>query len=307
MDKFIYWMKKLGILRTGVYTAKGDAKKMVDMEIKSELYQSDKEIEKEMKDKKAAKKEKKSVSKDDQKTEDPRKNNSAIGKIIFWILAVIGLFFLLAFWGAGWSFWTIIGLLMWGFFLRWIWIHVASGLLALGKIIFLAAVVIFLSLIFATPKEEGMGASVKVEKSDKTSSEKQNSSSDLAKGVEKDTVAELLLYLKKDTKLDFSEIEDDEIVWPAERIKLQLQKAKSFKAEDLSAKEFDKLQEYFIDLGADSGGIGYTFTPPAGTQSAGFVLKGKENIGMMCVLMGLEDEGVWIGCGWGPTSNPNSK
>jgi cell division protein FtsL len=196
---------------------------------------------------------------------------------------------------------------MWGFFLRWIWIHVASGLLALGKIIFLAAVVIFLSLIFTTPKEDGMGVNVKIEKSNKATSKKEDSSSDLAKGVEKDTVAEFLLDLKKDTKLDFSKIEDDEVIWPAERIKLELQKAKSFEAEDLSAKDFDKLQKYFIDLDADNGGIGYTFTRPGGTQSAGFALKGEEHSGMMCVLVGLINDGVSIGCGWGPNDNPNSK
>jgi len=307
MEKVFYWLKKLGILRSGTFTAKGDAKKMVDMEVKSELYQSDKEIGKEAKEKKTIKKKKKRVSKNDQKEEEPKKSSGVMGKIIFWILAVIGLFFLLVFWSVGWSFWTIAGLLMWVFFLRWTWVHVTSGLLALGKIIFLAVLIIFLSLIFATPKEDGMGANVKVEKSDKTSSKKEDSSSDLAKGVKKDTVAEFLLDLKKDTKLDFSEIEDKEVIWPAEMISLQLQKAKSFTAEDLSVKEFDKLQKYFLDLGADSGGIGFTFIPPKGTQSAGFVLKGEEYIGMMCVLMGLEKDGVSIGCGWGPNSNSNSK
>ncbi len=90
-------------------------------------------------------------------------------------------------------------------------------------------------------------------------------------------------------------------------IGVKLQKVKSFTAEDLSAKDFDKLQEYFLDSDASTGGIGFTFVPPAGTQSSGFALTEKEYSGMMCVLVGLEDDGVWVGCGWGPTSNPNSK
>jgi hypothetical protein len=59
MDKVVYWLKKLGILRAGVFTAKGDAKKIVDMEIKGELYQSDKEIDKEMVKKEKSKKRRK--------------------------------------------------------------------------------------------------------------------------------------------------------------------------------------------------------------------------------------------------------
>jgi len=308
MDKFIYWMKKLGILRADVYTAKGDAKKMVDMKMKSELYQSDKEIEDENNKKNTKKK--KTVSKSDQKTKNSKKDNNIIGKIFFWILAAIGLFFLLAFWGAGWSFWTIVALLMWGFFLRWTWFHIASGSLALGKIIFFGAVVIVFSLVVIPSGEDEIGAKVKLEKngkSNETSSKKEVSSSALAKGVEKDTVAEFLLDLKKETRLDFSEIENNEVVWPAEKISLDLQKAKSFEAENLSAKDFDKLQKYFLDLGADKGGIGFIFTPPAGTQSSGFALRNKEHLGMMCILIGTKNEGVVVGCGWGPNSNPNSK
>lgn len=296
MEKVIYWLKKLGILRMGSFKAKGSAKKMVEMEMKSELYQSDKEIEKEN-SKKSKKKQGKKVTK---------KSKNIIGKIVFWILAVIGFFFFLAFWGAGWSFWTIVGVLMWGFFLRWTWVHITSGFLALGKIIFLGAVVVFLSLVFATP-EEGTGGDVKKEESKEKSATKDKKDSGLAKGVKNDTVAKFLLKLKKSTKLDFSKIEDDELSWTAQNMGLKLQKVKSFTATDLSAKDFDKLQKYFLDSGADTGGIGFTFVPPVGTQSAGFALKEKEYSGMMCVLMGIEDEGVWVGCGWGPTSNPNSK
>ncbi|MBT3356380.1 hypothetical protein HN784_01350 [bacterium] len=297
MDKIIYWLKKLGILRVGGFAAKGDAKKMVDMEIESELYQSEEEID--------AEKRKKEIKKNIKPA--AKKSKNTVGKIIFWFLLAIGVFFLLAFWGSGWSFGTIIGVLIWAIFLRWTWVHVTSGLLALGKIIFLGAVVIVMSFIVATPDEDGMGVDVKIEKSQKEGSKKEDKSSKLAKGVEKDTVAKFLIDLEKETDLDFSKIKDDEVSWTAERVGLKLQKAKSFTAEDLSAKDFDKLQEYFLDLGADTGGLGFTFAPPAGTQSSGFALKDKENSGMMCVLIGTEGDGVWIGCGWGPTNNPNSK
>jgi hypothetical protein len=183
--------------------------------------------------------------------------------------------------------------------------------LALGKIVVLGAAVIFLSLIFATPAEDGMGVSVKLEKNKKDSpgifsEEKGNSSS--RKASEDDTVTKFLKELEKETDINFSKIKDDEVTWTAERVNLKLQKGKSFKAENLSARDFDKIQEFFLGLGADAGGIGFTFTPPTETVSAGFALKGKEYNGMMCVLMGSnENDDVWIGCGWGPTDNPNSK
>jgi len=296
MDKIAYWLKKLGILRSGSFTVKGDAKKMAEMEVKSELYQSNKEINKENIEK----------PKGDQNNTAPKKNENKIGKIFFWIFIAIGGFFFLAFWGTGWSFWTIVGVLMWGFFLRWIWVHVTSGFLAVGKIIFIGLVIIVCSFIFATPEEDGMGVNVKLEKNE-TESSKGQSNSDLAKGVDNDTVAEFLLDLKKSTKLDFSKIENDELSWTAERVSLKLQKVKSFTATDLSAKDFDKLQKYFLDSGANTGGIGFTFVPPTGTQSSGFVLKEEKYSGIMCVLMEIKGEGVLIGCGWGPTSNPNSK
>jgi len=300
MDKIIYWLKKIGILRAGKFSAKGTAKKMVDMEIRSELYQSDKEIDNE-KVKKAKKKNTKSVKK---------KNKNTVGKIIFWCLLAIGAFFLLAFWGTGWSFSTIMGVLIWAIFLRWTWVRVTSGLLVLGKIFFLGVVVIVISFVITTSDKNGIGDNMEIERiqrTEKESSKKEDNSSKLAKGVKKDTVARFLIDLEKETSLDFSKIKEDEVLWTAERVSLELQKAKSFTAEDLSAKDFDRVQEYFLDLKADEGGLGFTFVPPVGTQSAGFALRDKKHSGMMCVLTSTKNEGIWIGCGWGPTSNPNSK
>lgn len=296
MDKVIYWLKKLGILRAGTYSAKGDAKKIVDMEVKSELYQSDKEIEeeKERKEKPVKKK-------------GGKKKGGIIGKIIFWFMVLVGIFFFFAFWGVGWSFWTVVGLLMWALFLRWLWVHITSGFLALGKIFLLFAVLIVMSFIFASPGEDTVKLEVEKESTQKEDSKKEKKSSKLAKGVEKDAVAKFLIELEKETDLDFSKIKDDEVVWSSKNVSLDLSKGKSFTAEELSAKDFDKLQEYFLGLGADTGTIGFVFVPPVGTQSAGFAMRDKENDGMMCVLMGTENEGVWIGCGWGPTRNPNSK
>jgi hypothetical protein len=250
---------------------------------------------------------KKKVKKEESSVASRSGKNTA-GKIIFWILVLIGFFFLLAFWGSGWSFWTIIGLLMWAVFLRWTWVHITSGFLALGKIFFLGAVVIVLSLIFTTPAEDGMGVNLEIEKNQKNSNDQKKDSSSEKNTKEIDTITKFLKELEEETDLDFSKIKDDEVTWTAERINLKLQKGKSFKAKDLSLKDFDKIQEYFLDLGADTGGVGFTFVPPAETVSAGFVLKGKEYSGMMCVLMGSdENDDVWIGCGWGPTDNSNSK
>lgn len=300
MNKAIYWLKKLGILRAGKFSAKGDAKEMVDMEIKGELYQSDKEIE-------AEKKENKTITEAKATKKTAKKNGNMIGKITFGVLVLIGVFFLLAFWGAGWSFWTIVGLLMWLVFLRWLWVHVTSGLFALGKIVCLAVAVVFLSFVFATSDERGEESGVEKESTQKESTKKEKKSSKLAKGVEKDTVAKFLIDLEEETGLDFSKIEEEEVIWTSERVSLKLQKAKSFVAEDLSAKDFDRLEKYFLGFGADTGGVGFNFVPPVGTQSSGFAFRNKEHEGMMCVLVGVGEDGVRIGCGWGPTNNPNSK
>jgi hypothetical protein len=301
MDQIIYWLKKLGILRAGKFSAKGDAKKMTEMEVKSELYQSDKEIDREK-----SKKNKKNKAQKEDTTEIKK---STLGKAIFWIFVLIGVFFLLAFWGSGWSFWTIVGLLMWILFLRWTWVHITSGFLALGKIFFLGALVIVLSLVFATPDESGKKVKKDNDGIEKTKKEEiKEEESLLSKGVEEDMVAEILLELAENTGIDFSKIKDDEVIWTAERINLKLEKGKSFQAEDLSSKDFDKLQKFFLGYGADTGGIGFTFTPPTETLSSGFAFRDVDHSGMMCVLIGSEEgDGVWVGCGWGPTNNPNSK
>lgn len=295
MEKLIYWLKKAGILRSGVYTAKGDAKKVVEMDIKGELYQSDKEIEKEAQEKSGG----------DPKKVVSEKSKSKVGKIFFWVFLIIGLFFLLAFLGKGLTFWVAVGIAMWAYFLWWTWKHIAAGSLALGKMLVFGAVVFVVSIVIATPEEEGMGVSVDIEKEDAV-----NNVHDayLEEGVEDDAIVDFLLELKQGTKINFSRIQNDkDIVWPAGDISLALQKGKSFTAEDLSPKDFDKIQEYFLSTGADDGGIGFTFSGFEGKNAAGFALKHDPYKGMMCVLVGIDNDGVLVGCGWGPTDNPNSK
>lgn len=291
MEKIIYWLKKLGILRTGIFTAKGDAKDVVEMQIKGELYQSDKEIEEEFAQKSAGKEPQK---KDKKKT---------IGKVTFWIFVVIGIFFVLAFWGGGWTFWKFVCLCAWGIYLRWMWIHITEGFFAIGKILVFGAIVVVASLIFATPDEsENVGSMDNgVEKTDVKSDTVY-----MEDDVDDDYVVKFLHELDLSTGLNFSKIQNDDIVWTGGP-GLRLQKAKSFTAEDLSPQDFDKLQKFFLDLGANDGGIGFTFEPPAGTKSAGFALVDQEYSGLMCVLIGIDNDGVLVGCGWGPTNNPNSK
>lgn len=293
MKKIIYWLKKLGILRTGIFKAKGDAKKVVEMEIKGELYQSDKEIEKEA-EKKAKGDSKKIVSKE---------SKGKVGKIFFWIFVVLGLFFLLAFLSKG-LIWTAIGIVFWAYFLNWTWKHIKSGSLAIGKMFVFGAVIFVISIII-------IGSPKKDEKSIDTGSEEEavNDLHDayLEEGVEDDEIVNFLLELKEGTKINFSRIQNDKISWPAQNVTLDLQKGKSFTAEDLSPKDFDRIQEYFTDKGADDGGVGFKFNGIEGKKTAGFALRRNPYKGMMCILVGIDNEGVLIGCGWGPTDNPNSK
>lgn len=291
MEKIIYWLKKVGIMRSGVYTAKGDAKKIVEMEVDSELYQSDKEIEKEHE------------QKNNGKVSNKKDDKNIAGKITFGIFVVIGLFFLLAFWGGGWTFWTIIGLIMWSLFLRWMWVHITEGLFAIGKILVFGAIVIVASLIFASPEENSVENEQNMTKNgSKMSVESENKY--LVEGVENDHIAKFLLILREETGINFSKIQNDDVVWTGGP-GLQLQKAKSFGAEGLSPQDFDKLEKFFVGMGANDGGLGFTFVPPAGTQSSGFAMADVDNSGMMCVLIGVDNDGVMVGCGWGPTSNPN--
>ena len=291
MEKITYWLKKLGILRAGTYSAKGDAKKLTEMNVDSELYQSDGDIEKE------------NIQKNDIGYEEQKNKNKKISKIVFWIFVAIAVFFFLAFWGSGWSFWTFLGIIVWGVFLRWLWVHVTSGFFAIGKILVLGCVVIVLSFIFVDPEES---ADVSVEKKMEVTEKSEGNDMYLVDGVEDDHIVQFLLTLKKDTGINFSKIQNDEVVWTGGP-GLQLQKAKSFGVEELTPKDFDKIQKFFLDLGANNGGLGFEFVPPAGTQSSGFALTDEENTGMMCVLIGVDNEGVMVGCGWGPTGNPRAK
>jgi hypothetical protein len=290
MKRIIYWLKKIGVLRTGMYSAKGDADKVVEMNIKGELYQSDKEIEKEYE------------QKNNEKVPNKKNEKNTFGKVTFWIFVVIGVFFVLAFWGGGWSLWKIVGLVLWGVFLRWLWVHVTQGFFAIGKIFVFGTIVVVASLIFTTPDE-----SENVESVDKYTKrvEMKSESKYVEEGVDDDHVVKLLHELDESTGLNFSKIQNDEVVWTGGP-GLQLQKAKSFTAQNVTRQEVTSIEKFFTDLGANDGGIGFTFQAPQGVQASGFALGDAVYTGMMCIVRTVDND-VIVGCGWGPTNNPNSK
>jgi hypothetical protein len=107
--------------------------------------------------------------------------------------------------------------------------------------------------------------------------------------------------LKEETGINFGTPTDDDIVWPAANLELALQGGKSYAVEGLDSDHLDALQEFFLDRDANDGGIGFTFVPPAGTKSSGFVLPMEDEYsGLMCILVAIDNDGVLVGCGWGP-------
>lgn len=251
--------------------------------------------------------------------DEKQKSKNSLGKIFFVIFSIIALFFFFAFWGSGWSFRTILGIIFWVFFLKWLWTQSQVTSFNVGKMLVFGSILIVVSFFIPTPRDDDSfkttNTTIKESEVKKvTSTDKKVTSTDkvasldtsyLEDGVENDIVVKLLFDIERYMGITFSKIQnDDNVIWSSQNVQLQLEKSKSFYGEGLAPKDLDKLKSYFINNGATTGGLGFTFVPPVGIQSSGFALTHKPYQGMMCVIE-VGDNGVFISCGFGPGGNPD--
>lgn len=145
MDKIIYWLKKLGIVRTATFKVKGDASKLNEMvATDGGMIQSQEQIDREQAKKLGLKK-------------LPQNNEKKKVKILFWVFAVLAGLFLLAFLGLGSLGWFVVAGLLWGFFLRCVWKGTAAWTASLVKVLMLGLALTVFSFIFfglAAPEQE---------------------------------------------------------------------------------------------------------------------------------------------------------
>lgn len=114
--------------------------------------------------------------------------------------------------------------------------------------------------------------------------------------IEKDLVYNLLKDLETETKLSFTEIKNDEVIWNSKNIKLKLTDGKSFKSNKVTLEEKELLKGYFLNKKVDSGTIGFEFVSPANVNSSGFIFREGPAKNIMCVLTEEQRE-FSIGCG----------
>jgi cell division protein FtsW (lipid II flippase) len=145
MEKVLYWLKKLGILRTSSYAVKGDAEKINEMNATDGgMIQSQGQIDSEH-----AKK-----TGEDPKPEEPKKAG-----VLFWIFLIVALFFLVAFLSIGLSFGSFVAIVLWAVFLFFVKQGSASWAVSFVKVLMIGLVLVVFSLV-VTPSEEGADLAV---------------------------------------------------------------------------------------------------------------------------------------------------
>jgi membrane protein implicated in regulation of membrane protease activity len=148
MDKFVYWLKKIGMFRSASYSVKGDASNLVEMNAKDGgMIQSQREIDAEY----AKKKREKSSGKDEESSE--KKGDKKI-RILFWIFAVLALLFLIAFLGDGLSFGSLIVMAIWIAFLIYLWQGKQKWASSFATVLVIGLVLVFISFFFFGSSDE---------------------------------------------------------------------------------------------------------------------------------------------------------
>lgn len=141
MEKIIYWLKKVGILRSASYKVKGDAKQLVEMDATDGgMIQSQEKIDKEYTENMGEK-----LSKTNE-----RRNS----KVLFWIFLFLAVIFLIAYLGSEFSFGSFVVLIFWAIFLfllkkgevAWASSFITIMVIGLGLVV--------LSLFFVDSSEE---------------------------------------------------------------------------------------------------------------------------------------------------------
>lgn len=148
MEKVLYWLKKLGILRTSSYAVKGDAEKINEMNATDGgMIQSQGQIDSEH-----AKK-----TGEDPEPEEPKKAG-----ILFWIFLIVALFFLVAFLSIGLSFGSFVAIVLWVVFLFFVKQGSASWAVSFVGVLMIGLVLVVFSLIVTPSGEEGVEGDAQV-------------------------------------------------------------------------------------------------------------------------------------------------
>ena len=274
MQKIIDLLKNLGILKVGGGTAVGDSDSLTDLSVM------------EFGSKKKSSSKKKTVKKNSNHEEVFSLRSIERKTWIIW--GIIFFLFLLIF-----NFWTAFWVLLWKF--SFIYLKKSSKFANLTTKSLLGikiaiSVILFFFIIVAIPSTETGD-----ELSDKNTSEEVA----IEENIEEDKVYRFLKEVEVETGIEFFPVEEEEdLTWPAERVKLNLNHPKSMTAKDMSSEDFIALAQFFTDRGATSGGIGFTYTADSGS---GYVIldQNSEFKGIMCITDN-HGYGLNIACGGGP-------
>lgn len=268
MQKIIDLLKNLGVLKVGGGTAVGNSDKLTDLSVNEYGMRTKK------------KSSKKKAKKKDFSLESIEKKTWISWGIIFLLLLLI------------FNFWTAFWVVLWKF--SFIYLGKSSKFSDLTTKSLLGikiaiSVILFLFIIIAIPGSES---------GDEMSDNNDTESVVMEESIEKDNVYKFLKEVEEETGIDFSSIKDEELIWPAERVSLNLTDAKSMTAKDMAADDFMALTQFFSSRGATSGGIGFTYTADSGSGYA-IPIGNSEYGGIMCVVDN-HGYGLNIACGGGP-------
>jgi hypothetical protein len=284
------FLRDIGMLRSGAVVAKGDAKEMQKLVNPNDIPDTRKNNE--SADEKDIVNKKEGLGKNNDK-------KSSHPPIVRWIVVVVAAFFFLALWGSGITFWSLLGIAMWGYFVYWLW-KGAGVTAATGKVIGLAIGAVLISFVLADLSQPEAGIVTTTSDSDVAIMD-----ADEMTPMEKYSRERLVAFIE-----NIGEVMDEDMtsvepapgtLWTAQNVSLQLTDAHSATLTEVSAKDLDQLQRLFVkDFGATTGGIGFEFVPPVNTTSAGFVINNPQFTELMCVLSLVEESHVQVSCGYGP-------
>ncbi len=305
MNKITYWLRKTGMLRTSSYKVSGDAQKLNKV-VASDggMIQSQKDIDKQYEEKKSEKENVEQKNNQISGENDNQSKKKSKSKILFWIFLIIGVILaILMMLTSGFSGWFIIGLVLWGWFLRSIWMKTIFGTLVVWKGILICIGLIIVSFALI---DLALPASEEVQKEHEKAmtqfeDKKQNEEKSVVKeDIKMDQISQFLTELKKGTEIDFGKItSDDNALWTSTNIALVPTNAKIMTVKSTSKKDWNEIETYFKDMNGHHGTIGFEFVDKSDDKQEGYLFDAGKYPHMMCIMTKTNKE-IRVSCGWGP-------
>lgn len=316
--KILDILRKLGIYRSGSFSGTYTAKDRPVEMLMDDVYDAKKDLTtkedlKNVKEKLFNNKKNKEEEKSDNSSNSSSNGDKEI-EIRFWVSLVIAIFFMLALWGSGITFWSVIGILLWIVLLFWLrrgeGRTVSTGVVigAVAGLIFASFILVALSSPDSGVIKSDFNVNVNKDNGGLFSSENSSSSQMNQEEINTQAVLSLLNSLGKNIKVESTQaVPMASVVWTTANTSLVLQNSYSVTLKGMDASEVDNLREYFEkDLKATTGGT-FEFVPPVNTVSAGFLVSNEQFSSLMCVFT-VEEMGkgeIIVSCGYGPGGKAN--